>query len=178
MAAAPRRTLAVALAAVFVFLLDRATKAWASDALRGRPSRRLLGGALELVFSENAGGFLSLGTGLPPALRYGLFVVLVGAGLVAGAVWLLRRPSLSVTRSVAAAAVIAGGASNLLDRIVHGRVVDFAVLRAGPLHTGVFNLADAAILGGVLILLWPGIRRKAGRIERQSSGPDTKGGTS
>jgi signal peptidase II len=70
--------------------------------------------------------------------------------------------------------MIAGGASNLVDRLLSGRVVDFAILRAGPLHTGVFNLADAAILGGAILFVWPGFGRKMNRV--QPSDPDVPKG--
>jgi len=176
MAAASRRTIAMAVTAAAVVLLDRIAKAWAVSGLRGRPPLRLLGGAIELVFSENTGGFLSLGGRLSPAARYAIFVVGVGAGLAAAAVWLARSPSLSAARSAAAAAMIAGGASNLVDRLLSGRVVDFAILRAGPLHTGVFNLADAAILGGAILFVWPGFGRKMDRV-RPSELDAPKGGT-
>ena len=55
------------------------------------------------------------------------------------------------------ALVVGGGLGNLIDRMARGRVVDFIQLRAGPLHTGVFNLGDAAILAGVVI--WASARR-------------------
>jgi len=175
-AAASRRIFGMALAAAAVFAADRATKAVAVGRLRGRPPRVLLGGILELVLSENSGGFLSLGGRLPPSARYVLFVLLVGAGLVAASVWLVRSRALSTVRSVGAAAILAGGASNLLDRMLRGRVVDFAILRGGPLLTGVFNLADAAILGGAVLLLWPAFRTT--RIGGQSSDRGSKGGKS
>ena len=49
---------------------------------------------------------------------------------------------------------LAGGASNWVDRLVHGRVVDFLNLGIGPLRTGVFNVADVAIMAGLGLLLW------------------------
>jgi signal peptidase II len=162
MAAASRRTIGLALAAAAVVLLDRLTKAWAVASLQGRPPKRLLGGAVEIVLSENAGAFLSIGGRLPSPVRYALFVVAVAAGLVAASVWLARSRSLPRARSLAIAAMIGGGASNLVDRILRGRVVDFAILRAGPLHTGVFNLADAAILSGAILFVWPALGRRGG----------------
>ena len=160
MAAASRRGIALALAAAAVFVLDRLTKIWAMAALPGGPPIRILG-VLEIVLSENAGGFLSVGGRLPPAVRYLVFVVLVAAGLAAAAVWLVRARSLSPARSAAAAAIIAGGASNLLDRAFRGGVVDFAILRVGPLHTGIFNVADAAILCGSIAFVWLALREPA-----------------
>ncbi len=41
--------------------------------------------------------------------------------------------------------------ANLIDRILrNGSVRDYVQLGIGPLHTGVFNLADVAIVAGVL----------------------------
>jgi signal peptidase II len=49
--------------------------------------------------------------------------------------------------------VIGGGASNLIDRLVRdGRVVDFLRIGIGELRTGVFNVADAAIVLGLACL--------------------------
>jgi signal peptidase II len=48
-----------------------------------------------------------------------------------------------------------GGLGNLIDRISNnGAVTDFLRLGIGPLRTGIFNLADVAIVSGVLMLLW------------------------
>ena len=47
-----------------------------------------------------------------------------------------------------------GGGANLIDRLrFGGYVTDFLYLHAGPLHTGVFNVADMAITGGVIWLV-------------------------
>ena len=48
---------------------------------------------------------------------------------------------------------VRGGVSNLLDRIIHGAVVDFMNVGIGPLRTGIFNVADMAIMLGVGIVL-------------------------
>jgi len=48
---------------------------------------------------------------------------------------------------------VAGGASNWMDRLVHGSVVDFLNVGIGPLRTGIFNVADVAIMLGVGISL-------------------------
>ena len=49
--------------------------------------------------------------------------------------------------------LFAGGFSNLVDRVVHGRVVDFLNVGIGPVRTGIFNVADMAIMLGVALLL-------------------------
>ncbi len=51
--------------------------------------------------------------------------------------------------------ILAGGFGNLYDRAVNdGRVVDFMLLQIGPLKTGVFNVADIAILAGLFGFLF------------------------
>ena len=61
---------------------------------------------------------------------------------------------------VALSCIFSGGASNLYDRALNnGAVVDFLNIGIGPLRTGIFNIADMAILFGAglfLIASWTG----------------------
>ena len=152
---------------------DQATQAMAITHLKGGPplSLDLAPLSARLVYAENPGAFLGLGRALPEQLRWLLLTVAVSLMLVAMVVVLLRRP---LTRGVALglALLIAGGAGNLIDRVARpgGRVVDFAQLgvRLGPLdaRTGVFNVADLAIVGGALAIGWEALRRR--RAQRHS----------
>jgi signal peptidase II len=54
---------------------------------------------------------------------------------------------------VALSLFIAGGASNWIDRFTTGMVVDFLNVGIGSVRTGVFNVADMAIMAGVALLL-------------------------
>ncbi len=137
-----------------VLVCDQISKAAARAVLEPGVSYPMPGGVLRLWRIENPGAFLSLGAELSPALRNELFVTGLGVVLIVSAVWLLRTSGLSRGSFVAAALVLAGGTGNWIDRLTRdGLVTDFAVLAAGPLHTGVFNVADVAITGGVLFLL-------------------------
>lgn len=111
------------------------------------------GGLLTLVFTQNEGAFLSLGATLSPAIRTAIFTVAVAIAVgVALAMLILRR--VAGIDAVAVALIAAGGIGNLIDRLAwHGRVTDFIYLAAGPLHTGVFNVADVAITSGVVWLV-------------------------
>lgn len=136
---------------LIVLACDQATKIAARANLRGAPPREH--GVLTLVYAENAGAFLSLGAGLPRVLRRVIFDGLVTVGLGV-AVWVLFTGRVhGGGDDVALALIIAGGVGNLIDRMLFGgHVSDFIYLHAGPLHTGVFNVADMAITGGVLWL--------------------------
>lgn len=153
------RLLALALLLVTVGC-DRATKRLATLELQNSPPRIFLGGLFRLEYAENSGAFLSLGASLPAPLRTGFLTLGVAVGLAAIAVWAWKR-RWSGSFLAAAALIWAGGASNLADRAIRGSVVDFMVLEAGPLRTGVFNVADVAIMLGALLLVAGPVRNSS-----------------
>ncbi|HEY8141923.1 MAG TPA: signal peptidase II [Kofleriaceae bacterium] len=151
------------LLALFGFGLvgcDQASKEVAQTRLQGEPNVHLLGGVVTMAYAENPGAFLGLGDRLPDGARVALLVV-VNLGILAALGWWAFRRRQDVLARVAATLVIAGGAGNLIDRVMRegGRVVDFMVVRVGPVKTGVFNVADVAVMIGVgllfLQLAWP-----------------------
>jgi signal peptidase II len=81
-------------------------------------------------------------------------LLLVGVGVF---VW--RSAANTSLHVVALGLVAGGGLANWLDRVVDdGAVTDFVSLGIGTLRTGIFNLADVAIVLGVLLLLRNGPR--------------------
>ena len=119
----------------------------------------LLGDTLRLEYVENPGAFLGLGGTLPGEARHALFVVAVGLAVALLVVFALARAAgrASVPHVVALALVCGGAVGNLIDRIVRdGRVVDFLNVGVGPLRSGIFNVADLALLAGAAILVWAG----------------------
>jgi signal peptidase II len=160
------------LAGVIVALLvvDRLTKLIAIEALSGRPAEDYLGGFLRLIFQENHGAMLSLGAGLPESIRFLFFTVLVALVLVALLLFVLLKRTLAVKDAIAAALVIGGGFGNVIDRLLYdGAVLDFLNIGIGDLRTGVFNVADIAILAGAVVFILgprkpngPAVRREEG----------------
>jgi signal peptidase II len=136
-------------------LLDRITKVAAEAALAGRGRLSFLGDVARLELVHNTGAFLGLGAGLSPGTRSALFVAGV-AVISGGALWAALRAREATRGQVAALALLGGGGlGNLWDRVQSGAVTDFANLGIGWLRTGVFNVADVAIMAGVALLLWP-----------------------
>lgn len=133
---------------------DQATKFLAQAYIRDYPTRVYLGGIFRIEYAENSGAFLSLGAALSQETRFWIFVVAVGAFLV-GAIWVLfREKSLDRTTAFSLSVIVGGGVGNLIDRIFrpnHG-VVDFLNLGIGQIRTGIFNVADMAIMLGVILL--------------------------
>jgi len=144
-----KRSLVIAVVALVV-ILDQLTKEIARATLS--VPRELLGGFVTLFRTENSGAFLSLGANAPPVVRTIVFGVFVGITL-AFAGYALATGRVRRSEAYAVALVVGGGIGNLIDRIMRGgRVADFLYLEAGPLHTGVFNVADVAITVGVVWL--------------------------
>jgi signal peptidase II len=147
-----RRRLLLAAVIIATIAIDQGTKLLARQTLMHAYPRHY-GGILTLLHTENPGAFLSLGSDLPANVRHLIFDVLVSIGLLAAAFVLFTGRMQPGPDDVAIAMIIGGGAGNLIDRFrLGGRVTDFIYLTAGPLHTGVFNIADMAITGGVLWL--------------------------
>ena len=138
---------------------DQVSKSAARTMLHSGITESLFSDSLRLQLTENPGSFLSLGASLPEHLRFTLFtatVAVILVGLVCAALFAKR---LNTARFVALALVAGGGISNLIDRLLYdGRVTDFLNVGIGSLRTGIFNLADMAILAGALLLV---LRRRA-----------------
>lgn len=137
---------------------DRVTKHVATTTLAGQPSRSYLGGTVWLGYAENRGGFLSLGANLPSSLRTVIFTGATGLMLVVITA-LGFRHRWRGWHAVGLALFVSGGASNWIDRVVRGSVVDFMHVGVGPVRTGVFNVADVAIMVGAIIVVWVEFRR-------------------
>jgi signal peptidase II len=141
-----------------VVLADQASKTWALHHLS--VSDRHVVGPVWLVLTFNSGAAFSLGRGVTPIVE-GVVVVLVA--------WLIvfsRRASRAASAPVAVGLglLLGGAAGNLIDRIFrhhHGAVIDFIdAVRVGSRDWWpVFNIADASIVVGVILLVWCYARR-------------------
>lgn len=117
------------------------------------------GDLIRLQHTQNHGAFLSLGASLSESLRFAVFVIAVAVALLGMLAYLVRKPGIGAFAIVAISLIAGGGVSNLIDRIVfHGGVTDFLNLGIGPVRTGIFNIADVAIMLGAGMLLYRSLR--------------------
>jgi lipoprotein signal peptidase len=67
---------------------------------------------------------------------------------------------------------LAGGLSNLADRLAIGSVIDFLNVGIGQVRTGIFNVADVAIMTGAALVLWDALpfERSRRRQAKENSG--------
>lgn len=145
-----RRLRLFSVVIALVVVLDQLTKAAARAYLAPHPPVSLLGGIILFAHSENVGAFLGLGAGLPSVVRFLIFGVLSAVLLVGVSAYVLTARGLTRWDITAAALLVGGGLGNLIDRALRGGwVTDFVSIGTGQLRTGVFNVADVAIVAGV-----------------------------
>lgn len=151
----PSSRIALVLFIIVVSLaLDQATKYWAFESLQGTPSKHYLGDTIRIQYATNTGAFLGLGNSLPEGVRFWLFNVFTSAVILGIFVYLIWSHRMKLFESVAFALLVSGGVGNLIDRVMRGGyVVDFMNMGVGDLRTGIFNVADVAIMTGIFMLL-------------------------
>jgi len=141
------------LASLGIYLADQASKAWAVRALRLGDERVVIPGFFQFIYTENPG--IAFGQ-LQEGGSFGRWFFVVLAVLAAMAVfyYFLRTPRNDDRVLGACALLLAGIAGNLTDRVRLGYVIDFIVVHAGSYYWPTFNIADASITVGALLLAY------------------------
>jgi signal peptidase II len=141
------------LAAFAVYLADQASKAWAVKTLRFGEDRVVIRNFLQFAYTENPG--IAFGQ-LQDGGSFGrwFFVALASVATIAVFYYFMKTPRNDDRVLGACALLLAGILGNLTDRVRLGHVVDFIVMHAGDYYWPTFNIADASIcIGAVLLML-------------------------
>ncbi len=148
------KLLLIGLTSVISIAIDQYTKFLATQHLMGHAEHSWWNNFFVLTYSINHGAFLGLGSNLPETLRNMIFSGLVSVFLIGFAIYAVRDKTMNNLQNLACGLVLSGGFSNLYDRITNnGGVVDFMNMGIGGLRTGIFNVADMAIMAGVFLLV-------------------------
>ena len=151
------------LIVILIFTLDQVSKHLVINNLVLEEPVNLLP-FLNLFFTFNPGAafsFLNKAGGWQEWLFGGVAVV-VGVFLV---IWLYRMKEQDKWLKVSLALILGGTLGNLYDRIVYHQVVDFIDLFFKDWHYPVFNIADAAISIGAVMLIIDVFRKKDSKIQ-------------
>ena len=141
------------LAAFGIYMVDQSSKAWAVRALRYGQDKQLISGFLDFIYTENPG--IAFGQ-LQEGGSFGrwFFVVLATVAAIAVFYFFLRTPRNDDRVLGACGLLLAGILGNLTDRARLGYVIDFIVVHAGSYHWPTFNVADASITLGAILLAY------------------------
>jgi signal peptidase II len=151
-----KRRLAGLAMLLAVLLADQASKAWVLYGLH-LPERGvvIVLPVLNFAMVWNHGVTFGILAGDNAKV---LLIVVAAIAAVALAVWLWRAVYLTTTLAVGA--IIGGAIGNIASRVRYGAVVDFIDAHIGAYHWYVFNVADAAIVCGVGVLILESIFRR------------------
>ncbi len=140
---------------LLILLFDQASKWWILEVynLPLKSSVQILPFfSLTMVWND------SISMGLPLDEYLGKWGIIILTGLIS--LWLLwwlkdtkRKPE-----AIALSMILGGAIGNVIDRFVHGAVVDFLHFYAFDYSFYVFNVADSAISLGVVFLIIDGLR--------------------
>ncbi|WP_375578508.1 signal peptidase II [Marivirga tractuosa] len=94
---------------------------------------------------ENTGAALGFGSEFHPTIKLFIFQLLPILVLIYLFYFLYKKEDISKLNFIAITFFIGGGIGNIIDRVLHNSVTDFMYLELGPLHTGIFNMADVSV---------------------------------
>ncbi len=125
-----------------LFMVDRLGK---FIALQKLPESNVISDFLIYGYYPNSG--IGFGISLPKTITI-IFVSVVLAGLCP---WFIKAWSADDKKKILGLTfIVVGAASNFIDRIVYGSVIDYLNL----FETSIFNLADVLIIGGVAYIIY------------------------
>jgi signal peptidase II len=133
---------------LFVFVVDQAVKALVEGSMRVGESVPIIPGLLSLTHIKNDGGAFGI-------LGGSQLILLAGSVLaVVVVLWMLASGAASRLTALGCGLILGGAAGNLLDRLTAGEVTDYVHFS----FWYIFNVADAAIVCGVALLLLSAFR--------------------
>ncbi len=140
---------------------DQASKHWAETSLHAGAPRPVIDGYWDWELARNTGVAFSTFAGVDGGQIVLALLALVA--LIAIGVYAMRTPPDARLRLAGLALIGGGTLGNLIDRIRAGGVTDFVRWRLGEHAWPIFNVADAALLAGVALLLLESARARRRR---------------
>jgi len=155
---APRSRLAAWLAiAALIIVADQITKV-AVDKLFAYGERLPLLPVLDFTLLYTRGAAFSFLAGADGWQRW--FFTILALGVSGFIVWMLSRHGHQRLFSWALTLILGGALGNVIDRFIHGHVIDFVLVHYGDWFFPAFNLADSAITVGAVLLIVDEVRKK------------------
>lgn len=133
---------------LLMLALDQITKLWASSITADRAY-----GFFRIILTHNHGAMLGLFSDLPAVLR---IVTLSTSGVFLLSIYALIQyliPVRLMPLRIGLSILVGGILGNVLDRILHGYVIDFMAVQLGNFHSPIWNLADVVQWIGYFLIV-------------------------
>ena len=142
--------------ALVVFIADQFTKVLILGYYRLGDSTYVTS-FFNVVRAHNTGAAFSFLAGASGWQRW--FFTVIGIAAAVFIIWMLRSHAGQRLFSFALAAILGGAIGNVVDRLLHGYVVDFVQVHWRGWYFPAFNVADGAITVGAACLILDELRR-------------------
>jgi signal peptidase II len=142
---------------VLVLVLDRITKLWAIQYACQKPLS-VVGNFVSCMVTYNRGISWSL-LSYQDIMGYGFVTALI-VGVIGMLIFHMIVEYRKNSALFGELLVLCGAVSNLYDRFIYGGVVDFILIQYGSWSFPIFNIADIAIVCGVLIMFYDATLRR------------------
>ena len=130
---------------IIIIMLDQLSKYWVLLKLKPMGTLPVFEGIFHLHYLENRGAAFGL------FQNQRLFFILFTFIIVSGIIWyLIQNQEINKILMISLSLIAGGAVGNLIDRALYGYVIDFLDFQFWP----VFNIADAAIVVGQMLLVY------------------------
>lgn len=136
--------------ALIIFIADQFTKVLVLGSFQLGDSTKVTS-FFNLVRAHNTGAAFSFLASASGWQRW--FFTAIGVGAAIFIVWMLRSHAGQRLFSFALACILGGAIGNVVDRLLHGYVIDFLQFHYGGWYFPAFNIADSAITVGAVCLI-------------------------
>ena len=139
---------------IITLLLDIISKVIITNTLKLKQSIKIINHFFYITYTKNTGVAFSLLEGSK------LFIITATIIILIVLIKHINNKYINKVEQIAYGLIIGGALGNLIDRIIYGSVIDFIDFRIFNYNYPIFNIADSAIVIGVIILIITSIKRK------------------
>jgi signal peptidase II len=136
-----------------VVALDQWSKWAIKSSLNLYQSKPVIQDFFHLTYVTNDG--MAFGLSFPGGKEALFALTLLLTGFIIGFLWKEREGHPFVKYGLAL--ILSGAIGNLVDRLIHGKVVDFLDFMIGDFHWYIFNVADSAVTIGMVLFIYHSI---------------------
>lgn len=135
-----------------VLVIDQITKWIAETSLTLYSPVPVIPGFFDVMLAYNTGAAFSFLAEAGGWQRW-FFTALAAAVSIAIVIWMKRLSAAEKLTAISLALVLGGAVGNMIDRLVHGHVIDFIQVYFGSYAYPAFNIADSAIFIGAALMI-------------------------
>lgn len=138
----------IIILSIIFLIIDQITKILVVNSLVPGENIEIIKNIFNIIYTNNTGAAFSI------LLGKRIFLIVVAVLIIGVLLYYIKRNKIEKKIDIIALSFVIGGSlGNLIDRIVRGYVIDFISIKIGNYNFPIFNVADALIVVGVILLL-------------------------